>query len=93
MWQLNIYRDVGSPAVTLNSWSLYTLGKTWGGREGMKHIWSIYLDAEHQTVERRDIETTLDRITQSYTEGFVIFDKTSIPGTNTHRAGRFIPGA
>lgn len=93
LWQLNVYRNVGSPAVTLNSWSLYTLGKTWGGREGMKHIWSIYLDAAHQTVERRDIETTLDRITQSYTEGFVIFDTTSIPGTNTHRAGRFIPGA
>lgn len=92
-WTLNIYRDVGSPAVTLESWSLYTLGKTWGGRSGLKHIWSLYLDPAHQTVDRRDIETTLDRITQSYTEGFVIYDKTSIPGTNTHRAGRFIPGA
>lgn len=92
-WTLNIYRDVGSPAVTLTSWSLYVLGKTWGGREGSKHIWSLYLDPAHQSVDRRDIETTLDRITQSYTEGFVIFDKTSIPGINTHRAGRFIPGA
>lgn len=92
-WTLNIYRDVGSPAVTLSSWSLYALGKTWGGREGSKHIWSLYLDPTHQIVDRRDIETTLDRITQSYTEGFVIFDKTSIPGINTHRAGRFIPGA
>jgi subtilisin-like proprotein convertase family protein len=91
-WTLSIYRDVGSPAVTLNSWSLYVLGKRWGGRSGAKHIWSVYLDAAHQVVDRRDIDTTLDRITQSYAEGFVIFDRTSIPGTNTHRAGRFIPG-
>lgn len=92
-WFLNIYRDVGSPAVTLSSWSLYVLGKGWGGRTSSRFIWSVFLDAAHQNVDRRDIDSTLDRITQSYTEGFVIFDKTSIPGTNTHRAGRFIPGS
>jgi subtilisin-like proprotein convertase family protein len=92
-WQLNVYRDAGSPAVTLNSWSLYVLGRRWGGRSEAKHIWSVYLDPAHQNVDRRDIDTTLDRITQSHCEGFVIFDRTSIPGTNTHRAGRFIPGA
>lgn len=91
-WKLQIWRTVGSPAVTLNSWSLYTLGKRWGGRSGVKHIWSVYLDPAHQTVDARDIGTTLDRITQSYCEGFCIYDKTSIPGINTHRAGRFIPG-
>lgn len=92
-WMLSVYRDVGSPPVTLLSWSLYVLGKTWGGRGGAKHVWSVYLDPAHQAVDRRDIDSTLDRITQSYAQGFVVFDKTSIPGTNTHRAGRFIPGA
>lgn len=91
-WILNVYRDAGSPAVNLTSWSLYVLGRGWGGRDSSRFIWSVYLDPTHQTVDRRDIDTTLDRITQSYTEGFVIFDKTSIPGTNTHRAGRFVPG-
>lgn len=92
-WLLNVYRDVGSPAVTLSSWSLYVLGKGWGGRASSRFIWSLFLDAAHQGVDRRDIDSTLDRITPSYAEGFVIFDKASIPGTNTHRAGRFIPGS
>jgi hypothetical protein len=92
-WTLNVYRDVGSPAVTLSDWWLYALGKGWGGRSSARFIWSVYLDAMHQAVDRRDIESTLDRINFSYTEGFCIFSKTSIPGTNTHRAGRFIPGA
>jgi subtilisin-like proprotein convertase family protein len=91
-WRLRIYRDLGSPAVSLVSWNLYVLGKKWGGRGGAKHIWSVYLDAQHQAIDQRDIDTTLDRITQSYAEGFVISDKTSIPGTANHRAGRFIPG-
>lgn len=93
-WTLNLYLDENPPpAINLTSWSLYVLGHKWGGRGGVKHIWSVYLDPAHQTVDRRDIDTTLDRITQSYAEGFVIFDMTSIPGGNTHRAGRFIPGA
>lgn len=92
-WKLNIYREIGVPFCVLLDWRLYVLGRTWGGRSASKLIWSVFLDAAHQSVDRRDIETTLDRITQSYTEGFCIFDKTSIPGTRTHRAGRFIPGA
>jgi hypothetical protein len=93
-WRLNIYKFLlGGPPIVLTSWSLYVLGKRWGGRGGEKHIWSVYLDAQHQAVDRRDLDSTLDRITQSYAEGFVIFDETSIPGTNTHRAGRFIPGS
>lgn len=93
IWKLNIYRDVGVPFCVLLDWQLYVLGRTWGGRSASKLIWSVFLDALHQAVDRRDIDTTLDRITQSYTEGFCIFNKTSIPGTRTHRAGRFIPGA
>ncbi len=92
-WTLSIYRDVGSPAVTLVNWWLLTLGKGWGGRASARFRWEVYLDPAHQTVSRRDIETTLDRVGLSYTEGFCVFDKTSIPGTNTHRAGRFLAGA
>ena len=92
-WTLNVYRDTGAPAVTLNSWKLYMLGRDWGGRAQSKFIWSVYLDAMHQLVDRRDIDTTLDRITQSYCQSFAVFSKTSLPGATTTRAGRFIPGA
>lgn len=92
-WTLNIYRDAGSPSVTLQQWWLYALGKGFGGRASARFIWSVYLDAAHQAVDRRDIESTLDRICFSYTEGFCIYSKTSIPGGNAQRAGRFIPGA
>lgn len=93
-WVLNAFLASAPPMpISLVSWSLYVLGHRWGGRGAAKHIWSVYLDPQHQAVDRRDIDTTLDRITQSYAEGFVIFDKTSIPGTATHRAGRFIPGS
>lgn len=93
-WKLSVFLIVNPPPmITLLSWSLYVLGHKWGGRGAAKHIWSVYLDPAHQAVDRRDIDTTLDRITQSYAEGFVIFDKRSIPGTSTHRAGRFIPGS
>jgi len=91
-WTLNVYK-VGVPFVVFLDWKFYVLGRTWGGRAQSKLIWSVFLDALHQTVDRRDLDNTLDRITQSYTEGFCIFDKTSIPGIRTHRAGRFIPGA
>ncbi|TXH42068.1 MAG: DUF2313 domain-containing protein [Desulfurellales bacterium] len=92
-WVLNIYREVGAPAVTLLEWRLYTLGRHWGGRGQGKFIWSVYLDPAHQEVDRRDIDGTLNRITQSYAQGFVIYDKTSIPGSLNHRPGRFIPGS
>lgn len=92
-WTLSLYRLVGSPAVSLTSWWLYTLGKGFGGRASARFRWEVYLDAAHQTVSRRDIETTIDRINLSYTEGFCVFDKTSIPGIPTHRAGRFLPGS
>lgn len=93
-WTMNAFLATAPPMpISLVSWNLYVLGHRWGGRGAAKHIWSVYLDPQHQAVDRRDIDTTLDRITQSYAEGFVIFDKTSIPGTATHRAGRFIPGS
>ncbi len=91
-WILNIYRDGGAPAVTLNSWKLYVLGELYGGRAQSKFIWSVFLDAAHQTVDYRDLLATLNRITQSYAQSFVIYDLSSIPGINYHRAGRFIPG-
>lgn len=91
-WTLSVYRLVGSAAVSLTDWWLYTLGKGFGGRTSARFRWEVYLDPAHQSVGRRDIETTIDRVNLSYTKGYCVFDKTSIPGIATHRAGRFLPG-
>ena len=92
-WRLNIYRVAGAPAVNLISWSLYTLGKHHGGRGQAKFWWGVYFDPAHQYAAPRDIEGTLDRITQSYEHSYRIYSLTSSPGTSNHRAGLFIPGA
>jgi len=70
------------------------LGKGHGGRAQAKFTWSVFIDAAHQTsgLSRRDVESTLDRITQSYARGFAPYVDNSIPGVNQHRPGRFIPG-
>jgi len=91
-WKLNIYRPAGSPAVDLESWQLYVLGKNFGGRAQAKFNWAVFLDAAHQSVDRRDIQSTLDRITQSYAQSFCLTSLTSEPGTGM-RAGRFVTGA
>ena len=79
-WTLSIYpRRRFASSDTEQLVALCARQARWGGWSGAKHIWSVYLDAAHQVVDRRGIDTTLDRITQSYAEGFVIFDRTSIP--------------
>ena len=91
-WILNIYKESGVGAIVLLDWKLYVLGKLFGGRAQSKFTWAVFLDSLHQMVDRRDLDGTLNRITQSYAQGFVIYSKTSLPGVNTTRAGRFIPG-
>jgi len=89
-WRLYAYRDVGSPAVVLESWELIVFGR---GHGGSAHVtWSVHLDSSHQNVDRRDVESTLDRITQSYARGFCVYALTGVPGTALHRPGRFVPG-
>lgn len=91
-WTLNAYRVAGSPVIGLNIWSLYVLGKRYGGRGQQKFDWSVYLDPAHQQVDRRDIQSTLDRITQSYAQSWVVNRRYCRPGTG-NRAGRMLPGA
>lgn len=91
-WTLNAYRIAGAPSVGLNLWSLFVLGKHFGGRGQQKFNWSVYLDAAHQRVDRRDLQSTLDRITQSYAQGWVVNRRYSRPGAG-NRPGRFLPGA
>lgn len=93
VWQLNVYRDVGSPVNTVVSWKLYVLGRGHGGRASARYNWSVYLDPAHQNVDRREVDSTLARITQAYCQGWCVYDKTSIPGSFQHRPGRFLPGA
>lgn len=93
IWQLNVYKMVGSPAVKLKSWSLCALGAGFGGRSQAKWNWSVYLDPMHQGGDRRAIYGFLSRVTQAYARSFLIYSKTSLPGTPTHRVGQFIPGA
>jgi hypothetical protein len=92
-WKLSLYRDVGSPSVSLTNWWLYVLGKGFGGRASSRFNWAVYLDPAHQTADWRDIQGTLDRVNFSYTEGFCVYSKNNLPGANTTRAGRFLPGA
>ena len=101
-WRLYVYRVAGAPAVNLSGWSLYVLGKGHGGRGQAKFNWSVFLDAAHQLVDRRDVETTLQRITQSYARGFCVYSKRARPGElltvggqsiGVHRPGRFLPGS
>lgn len=90
-WRLYVTKAVGAPAIELQSWSLLVQGKGHGGRAFT--WWSVYLDSSHQAVDRRDVEATLDRITQAYARGFAVYSKTSLPGTAVHRPGRFLPGS
>jgi hypothetical protein len=97
-WRLYVYRIAGSPVIDLVSWSLYVLGKGHGGRGQAKFTWSVFLDSAHQAVDRRDVETTLHRITQSYARGFCVYSTRARPGelvggVGVHRAGRFLPGS
>lgn len=92
-WRLNVYRDAGSPANTLVSWSLYALGWTHGGRGGRKFDWAVYLDGAHQAGDRRAIEALFSRITQLYARSWILDSKlTCYPGSDEHRPGRFLPG-
>lgn len=92
-WKLNIYRDTGSPANSLQSWSLYVLGWTHGGRGGRKFDWAVYLDSTHQSGDRRAIEALFSRITQMYARSWILESKqTCFPGSDEHRPGRFLPG-
>lgn len=91
-WRLWVRRVAGAPAVDLVNWSILVEGKGHGGRRQAKFHWATYLDSSHQTAHRRDVESTLDRITQTYARGFCVYAKSSIPGTSLHRPGRFVPG-
>lgn len=97
-WRLLLYKDPGAPAVNLVGWSLLVQGKRHGGRGQGKLQWAVYLDDTHQRVDRRDVESTLARITQSYARGFCVYSKRARPGEQingigVHRAGRFLPGS
>lgn len=97
-WRLFVYKVGGSPAVNLVGWSLLVQGRGHGGRGQGKAHWSVYLDSDHQTADRRDVESTLDRITQAYARGFCVYSKRARPGETingigVHRAGRFLPGS
>lgn len=98
-WQLYCYRVVGAPLVKLNGWSLYTLGKGHGGWGQGKFNWSVYLDDQHHSVDQRDIDSTLARVSQSYARGFCVYSARAVPGEiaasglHVHRPGRFLPGA
>lgn len=97
-WRLFVYKVPGSPAVNLVNWSLLVQGKGHGGRSQGKFHWAVYLDSSHQAADRRDVETTLARVTQSYARGFAVHSKRARPGElingiGVHRAGRFLAGA
>jgi hypothetical protein len=97
-WRLFVYKVAGSPAINLTSWQLLVQGKGHGGRGQGRLHWSVHLDSTHQRVDRRDVESTLDRITQSYARGFCVYSTRARPGEQingigVHRAGRFLPGA
>lgn len=92
-WKLWVRRIPGSPNVDLEQVSLYVLGRGWGGRSGAKFVWSVHIDAAHQTsTDRRAAEAALDRMAQSHGRGFCIYNIDSVPGTAQHRPGRFVPG-
>lgn len=97
-WRLFVHKVPGTPAINLVSWSLLVQGKGHGGRSQGKFHWAVYLDSTHQTADQRDVDSTLDRITQSYARGFCVYSKRARPGElingrGVHRAGRFLAGA
>ena len=97
-WRILVYKTAGAPAVNLIGWSLLVQGKRHGGRGQGKLQWAVHLDSAHQRLDRRDVESTLDRITQSYARGFCVYSTRARPGEQingigVHRAGRFLPGS
>lgn len=92
-WRLYAFRVMGSTPVAISAWSLVTLGAGKGGRGQHKGDWSVYFDAAHQGYDLRALRALLDKVTQSYGQSWIINAKTSLPGTNLHRPGQFVPGS
>jgi len=92
-WRMLIRRDIGSAVNTLSTWSLTTYGVGRGGRGQRKGNWSVYFDSSHRAFDERTARALLDKVTQAYGKSWLVFDKTSIPGTADHVPGRFLPGS
>jgi hypothetical protein len=93
-WQLNLWREVGTPAIQLSSWLLYVLGRGHGGRGQWKFAWALYLDAAHRSGDERLIQAFLSRVRHAGHHVRLVYEIAgSFPGTANHRPGLFLPGA